>query len=323
MEQEQYRDLLKSVGIETFVKYYDIFKANRQQRSNEFIKEAFKKEHEEWTENSINTKASCGQKIFQIGKEEDALFYIVSETSRTDDSIKESAGTILNHVLDIDSEVIDEMPSTSLSGIKIESKGSEEIFNNFTFRLITQNRPNKYICFPIDTIKQLFYKNSGKIFFDEWVNKQIAKIKVITSNKVYELSDISFISILEDGSVLVNTKSGDAVELYTHTADNKKRKMHVKLFRQIVLDHVKPIREILNSNIDKLLILCDITKRIYSTDNSIGNAKELKNVANNLLIKGIINKNDIQGLKKELEFLGTQIELQLMESCENAKKSDK
>jgi hypothetical protein len=89
----EYKDLLQSVGIETFVFYYDVFKANKYEHLNEQIKEAFK--HENWTENSANTKASCGKKIFEIDKEADVLLYIIKESTRIDKSVKKQAIKLL------------------------------------------------------------------------------------------------------------------------------------------------------------------------------------------------------------------------------------
>jgi hypothetical protein len=94
MEKEQYKELLQSVGVETFVKYYGIFKTNRQSRSNESIKETFRNGKENWNENAINTKASCGKKIFQISEELNALAYIVNE-SKVSNPIKDDAIKLL------------------------------------------------------------------------------------------------------------------------------------------------------------------------------------------------------------------------------------
>jgi 5-methylcytosine-specific restriction endonuclease McrA len=88
-EKEQYEKLLQAVGIETFVKYYNVFKANRLERSNEAIKDAFRKGEEEWVDNASNTKASCGKKIFELGQEINALLHVVE--ARVSDNIKEIA----------------------------------------------------------------------------------------------------------------------------------------------------------------------------------------------------------------------------------------
>jgi 5-methylcytosine-specific restriction endonuclease McrA len=88
-ENEQYGKLLQSVGVETFVKYYDVFKANRLVRSNEAIKDAFRKGGEEWVDNASNTKAHCGKKIFELGQEIYALLHVVE--ARVSDNIKEMA----------------------------------------------------------------------------------------------------------------------------------------------------------------------------------------------------------------------------------------
>jgi 5-methylcytosine-specific restriction endonuclease McrA len=97
MESKSYRELLQSVGIETFVKYYDVFKANRHKRSNEAIKDAFRKGKEKWGDNSFNIKATCGKKIFELGQEINALFYVVD--ARISDKFKEEAENYLQQEL--------------------------------------------------------------------------------------------------------------------------------------------------------------------------------------------------------------------------------
>ncbi|MDR1170453.1 MAG: hypothetical protein LBK97_06430, partial [Prevotellaceae bacterium] len=198
----------------------------------------------------------------------------------------------------------------------------QDVYNNFRFRLITQNRPNSEICFPVSAIKTLFYQNSEKDFFDKWIENQIANTRIITKDKEFKLSEASSISVLEDGTVLFNIKDR-SFELYSNTADSKgKFKLSVKTFSQVVLDHIISKREILDTNKEKLPRLCDITKRIYKEDRTVKTGKDLRRVGAILLKKNIINKNDIPELKKELELIGSQIHLQLMDSSENAKKSN-
>jgi hypothetical protein len=88
---ETYKDLLQSVGIETFVKYYEVFKAHRFERSNVEIMEFFYENGETWNKDSANTKASKGKKIFKNGQEKEALSHIINEASKIDDKIKEQA----------------------------------------------------------------------------------------------------------------------------------------------------------------------------------------------------------------------------------------
>jgi hypothetical protein len=218
-------------------------------------------------------------------------------------------------------ESVGDLPCSPQTGSYVFKK--DDLNENFTFRLITQNRPNRDICFPISTIKTLFYRNSEKKFFDEWIEKQIDNITVITEDAEFSVSEVTSIKVLEDGSVKIEIKGQrKPFDLYSNKADNSKKfKVSVKKFSQVVLDHVKPMRELLDENKAHLPVLRDITKRIYKADSSITTGKELRKVASKLLREGKINKDDISGLKEELKWI--QIQLQLMDAVENAKKSDK
>jgi hypothetical protein len=218
-------------------------------------------------------------------------------------------------------EPISKLPHSTQKSIYVFAK--RDLYDNFTLRLITQNRPNSKICFPISTIKTLFYRNSEKPFFDKWIKNQIDNTTVLTKDKDFKLSSVDSVSVLENGTVSLQIK-GESFDLYSDTADNSgKFKVYVKNFKQIVLDHVIPKSEILGTNKANLPVLCDITRRIYNAGSFIKTGKELRKLGTALLKNGIINKNDIPGLKKELELIGSQIHLQLMESGENAKKSNK
>jgi hypothetical protein len=92
---ETFRKLLLSVGVKTFVEYYNVFEANKSGDSCEEIKESLRKKGV-WKESSIATKASCGKRIFEMEKEIDALEYIVFTAKRVNDNVKEKATEILN-----------------------------------------------------------------------------------------------------------------------------------------------------------------------------------------------------------------------------------
>jgi uncharacterized protein YicC (UPF0701 family) len=95
MGNENYRRSLQSVGIDTFVKYYDVFKENQDSRSNALIKEAFKDGKEEWKDSAINSKAVAGKKLFQHDDGNlTALYYIIHIAHRVDDAIRMKAQQI-------------------------------------------------------------------------------------------------------------------------------------------------------------------------------------------------------------------------------------
>ena len=83
--------LLTSVGKETFVKYYEVFRANMDIHSNAEIIEAFKEE--KWNKNSINSKATAGKKIFRLGLDKEALDMVING-SRVSDEVIEQAKKI-------------------------------------------------------------------------------------------------------------------------------------------------------------------------------------------------------------------------------------
>jgi hypothetical protein len=212
----------------------------------------------------------------------------------------------------------------------IQLLSKEGLRKNLAFRLSTQDRANREICFPISAIKKLFYKNSDekKDFFDKWIKEQIDKTIVVTKDDTFNIPDVNSISVLIDGSVKVQIKGqSEPLDLYSDRADGGEPfKLCVKEFSQVVLDHIKPMREILNKEKKNLQTLCSITDRIYKKDSSITNGKQLKTVASGLLQKGEINKddileineNDIPELEKELKLIGDQIQLRLMHTTQNA-----
>jgi hypothetical protein len=72
---------IQSIGISTFINYYYLFKAQKNEKDNEIIFESFRQNNEPWNENSFNTKASHGKSIFNHGYEKQALEYIVFNTN--------------------------------------------------------------------------------------------------------------------------------------------------------------------------------------------------------------------------------------------------
>lgn len=93
---EKARRLLESVGIETFVKYFDIIEASKDFRSNHEIIEAFKTNNENWSDTSMSIKASCGKAIFTKELVCDALTYICTKAKRIDVVLRKKAIELLD-----------------------------------------------------------------------------------------------------------------------------------------------------------------------------------------------------------------------------------
>ena len=95
-EITQVQELLKSVGLNTFINYYYDFQQNL---SIEDLLSLFDK-NENWTLNSKNTKAFAGKKIFQEELNFIALFYIVNLAKKVDIETKSKAKIILESIRD-------------------------------------------------------------------------------------------------------------------------------------------------------------------------------------------------------------------------------
>jgi len=68
---------LRAIGINCFIKYFEVFRANKDERSNEIILNAFSNNNEDWTKKSYHSRASKGKAIFRDSQELDALTYII------------------------------------------------------------------------------------------------------------------------------------------------------------------------------------------------------------------------------------------------------
>lgn len=110
-EITQVQELLKSVGLNTFINYYYDFQQNL---SIEDLLSLFDK-NENWTLNSKNTKAFAGKKIFQEELNFIALFYIVNLAKKVDSETKSKAKIILESIRD-------SVPNKDLENIEILSE---------------------------------------------------------------------------------------------------------------------------------------------------------------------------------------------------------
>ena len=110
-EITQVQELLKSVGLDTFINYYYDFQQNL---SIEDLLSLFDK-NENWTLNSKNTKAFAGKKIFQEELNFIALFYIVNLAKKVDIETKSKAKIILESIRD-------SVPNKDLENIELLSE---------------------------------------------------------------------------------------------------------------------------------------------------------------------------------------------------------
>lgn len=69
---------LRSVGINTFIKYYEEFEKELDRKE---LLEIFGQNSEKWKDSAANTKASTGKWFFRTGNNVKALEYIVYEAN--------------------------------------------------------------------------------------------------------------------------------------------------------------------------------------------------------------------------------------------------
>lgn len=206
---------------------------------------------------------------------------------------------------------------------------AEQIKLNYILRLITQDRPYKPVCFPISVLKKLFYQcPDGKKFFDNWINNHICKIKLHVSRdgqKVITFDKMKELVIRKDQTVKIYGEDGSQNDLYTPLAESEGyEKMKVSVFKDIVIDHIRPMKDILCQNASQLPVLMKITEAMEKINKGpLSGRKNLVRVGNILLANGSLQTEAIGDLIVELQLIGNQTELQLMEKRENSKKSAK
>lgn len=79
---EKVKSIFEHVSIETFIRYFEVFKENKDERLNDNIYEAFDSNSETWERKSRNTRASKGKSIFRQNLEISALDYIVNHANK-------------------------------------------------------------------------------------------------------------------------------------------------------------------------------------------------------------------------------------------------
>lgn len=203
----------------------------------------------------------------------------------------------------------------------------KDLYDNFTNRIITQDRLYPPIYFHISLIKKVFYKKSKqtKLFFNNWIKEVEDNIILLTHDNQYRLKDITSLTIVFEGDLPTNyiEVNGKKQLLYTHTADNRKVQMRKSKLRDIVLDHIEPISKILcelNSELNGLKIL---TNKIATHIDSQSLRNSARAAGNLYLDQFLDNNTLIELLRDDLERLKPRTILELMCANENSRKSDK
>lgn len=196
---------------------------------------------------------------------------------------------------------------------------TDDIYSNFTFRIITQDRYYDEIFYPISFIKRYFYYTGGKAYFDNWVKELLDNVNVHHTDGSIKLQHISNLEIINNKvSASFNNIS---LSLFTKESDNiSLSPLIVSDLSKIALDHEKPLYNIMNENIEQFITFKEITNELKKHIHGKTNIKKLKKAYNITLFSNYINEINLEGLKADLKLVSSLTKLQLMESSRNSSK---
>lgn len=264
--------------------------------------------------NALLTLKELRDSASALKKYQDFLGQSIQELPQTVDAAANLAETSLDEIIQI--------PPKPLQNIKYIYLEVDEIKTNFTNRLMTQDRFYGNVFFPISIIKKVLLKNGLRSEFEQWINEHLNKIKLHTNDKTLALSEINFIKIESNGEVALGCIDGNSRLLYTQNALNdEKTRMYVSAFKQIVIDHVVSMKEILIKNQKNLPAFEALTIEIKKTwGKDFLKRNELREAGNKLLKTRIFTSEEISNLITDLKLINSQTELQLMDGKQNSIK---
>ncbi|BDX39621.1 hypothetical protein CYCD_29760 [Tenuifilaceae bacterium CYCD] len=246
--------------------------------------------------------------------------YFLSELIQNSKSSLNQFVTIEEEIEELQNEEL--LPLENVKEVLITG---DEIKTNFTIRLLTQDRFYGDVFFPISLIKKICYKNLARKEFDLWIDNQIDKIKFITNKDIVYIKDIETLKINKIGEVHLVCKDNSNHILHTKYASNSNTTpMYVKSFRQVVIDHEVPMKELLTKHKENLNTLESLTvelKKIHGKKFLVRN--DLVSAGNQFINSHSFNVNEINHLITDLNYINKFIVLQIMESKQNSIKRAK
>ncbi len=199
----------------------------------------------------------------------------------------------------------------------VHEKG--DIYANFRFRLITQDRFYDPIFYPIGFIKRLFYLKGDKEFMDSWLNAMLDTVTVHTEDGSVKLKKVHKLEIA-NGAVSIHT-DGSSKIAYTKKADNATLEpFSVFGLNNVVLDHEKPLVRIMQENSENLPTFREITVQLKKHAGRKITGKKVKKAANIVLKSEYIDLINLDNLKTEMALISSLTSLQLMDGGENRRK---
>jgi len=194
-----------------------------------------------------------------------------------------------------------------------------DLYSNFRFRLITQDRFYDEIFYPISFIKRFLYLKGEKAFLDAWVESLLDNVTIHFEDSSMKLKVVKKIEISE-GRIIIHA-NGSSKIAFTKKSDNLTLiPFSVTGLNKVALDHEKPLLKIMQDNLDNLKTFQEITKELKKNIHRKVNPKRLKKASNLVLMSDFIHLIDIANLKSEMTLLSSLTQLQLMDGSENKRK---
>jgi len=199
----------------------------------------------------------------------------------------------------------------------------DALYNNFTFRIVTQDRHYDKIYFPISFIKRLFYKNDERKFFNDWTKSLIDNIQIHTDDGVVYLKSISSLNIRTESNDIVRNLivcNGSELPVLSKTALGTIMCMQCERLDMIVIDHEESMKNIMHDSIEFLPTFVLITSKLSKLIKGKASRKKLSAAGSTLIKSENFGADIIEGFKMELNYLLPMFKLQLMDSIENKRK---
>lgn len=194
-----------------------------------------------------------------------------------------------------------------------------ELFKVFESRIKTQDRTYEDIFFPIRFITRVFRANEKYEVFKKWVTKLINSIIIHTENGEVGFSQIKKMSIINK-RVYINY-GGKEYLTYTKLDDDRTLELFdVDSLKQISIDHIKPLYEVMNENKNNLQIIVKITEKLKIYMSEKVSYKKLTEVSRLKELDSFVKSIDTNELLKELELISSETNLQLMDRSYNTSK---
>lgn len=204
----------------------------------------------------------------------------------------------------------------------------KELARAFMGRLKTQSRyyPRFDLLFPTRLLTKIFKGRKSDPWI-EWLKSDLNDMRILMPNN----ASVSFTGIEQfefygNGTVVITKNDGVVFEMMTHTENCKKivKEEAKRGLRDISIDHVKPLEEVLRRNKDRLNGLRRLTELFWEFEKEIGrklNPRAEKDWVNDFYnqFRPVLDTDDMRTLiAEDLNIL--DLEYELMDTTYNTMK---